>query len=1008
MAAILDVFVSKCLEKIVDCIEEKAAVVLGVKEELVRLQGRLERIQKVLQDAERRRLEDAAISHWVNELKDVVYDADDIIDLCRIHGAGLLMEDGDDEGVNPPGSPFRPRLCRCFSDLFACFAGIPFSYKIGTRIKNLNRRLQEIAEDKSNFGLEHTSSRTDQITTVDKRQTSSMVDVDVIVGREIEDATNKLVNLILGGDLESNCCVFAVTGMGGVGKTTLAQKIFNHQWIRAEFQKKVWVCVSHTYSETDLLQQVIRAAGGTYGDGRTKAELQPMLGSVVMGRSFFLVLDDVWRADVWIDLLRTPLSSAGSAMGRILITTRDENVAKQVGSVHIHQVTQLPVETGWEMLYRRLLVMGKEEEIRSLKEIGTQIVKKCSGLPLAIKSIAGVLARKDLSEAEWVKVLKNEAWSMAKLPDELRGALYLSYDDLPSPLKQCFLYCSLWPEDWTFHRDDLIRMWVAEGFILEQEDDSLMEDTAREYYKELIRMNLLQADPLDYGFHKCKMHDLLRSLALFLSKDEILHGDTSARIHIRRVSIMHPAQFGARILDATVASGRLRTLLCSREVSSFNKIKFEQLACLRVLQINDADFGGVADGLGELVHLRYLDFDRTDLKELPESIWRLTNLQFLNLCGCRFLKAIPRTITKLRRLRRLGLEGTCLDYIPKGIRRLAELNDLSGFVVGDNNCMNSVRSRGFCCTLEELSSLAKLRVLRLYRLERAQAGDFEVRKLTHLKELRLFFTISADYETDELLCTEENIKQVELLLEDMHPPQSLELLHIVNYFGSDFPRWLMSPSLGRHLPNLTYFYLEENISCTQVPSLGLLPNLRILSIYGASSIESIGPQFFGSDLEKGMHVRTRTRTAFPKLELLKFRFMPKLEEWISSMEEQDVGEKLLLWPCLVELVLEECPSLKALPDGLQFAPLNSLSIVRSHEIKEVCRLPLLGSRLMLRRNLSLERVSNLPELRVLEISECPSLRQVEDMKSLLQLDLDDGSMESLRNGCQDYFNSVEK
>ncbi|KAI0499591.1 hypothetical protein KFK09_017797 [Dendrobium nobile] len=137
--------------------------------------------------------------------------------------------------------------------------------------------------------------------------------------------------------------------MGGIGKTTLAQKIYNNKKIQTEFQIKVWVSVSQSYNEIELLQQVIRGAGAYYGEAITRTELQPLLKSAVHGKSLFLVLDDVWRADVWINLFRNPLQSA-DAIVRILVTTRDENVAREMGVVHIHPVKQLSIQTSWEML----------------------------------------------------------------------------------------------------------------------------------------------------------------------------------------------------------------------------------------------------------------------------------------------------------------------------------------------------------------------------------------------------------------------------------------------------------------------------------------------------------------------------------------------------------------------------------------------------------------------------------------------------------------------------------
>jgi len=113
-------------------------------------------------------------------------------------------------------------------------------------------------------------------------------------------------------------------------------------------------------------------------------------------------------------------------------------------------------EVGWELLWKSMNII-KYIEVQNLKTIGLEVVRLCGGLPLAIKVTASVLASKEVNEKEWRKVINKSAWSISTLPIELSGALYLSYDELPRHLKQWFLYCSLYPEDFNMHRDDLVR-----------------------------------------------------------------------------------------------------------------------------------------------------------------------------------------------------------------------------------------------------------------------------------------------------------------------------------------------------------------------------------------------------------------------------------------------------------------------------------------------------------------------------------------------------------------------
>ncbi|KAK3118843.1 hypothetical protein QOZ80_9BG0709190 [Eleusine coracana subsp. coracana] len=203
-------------------------------------------------------------------------------------------------------------------------------------------------------------------------------------------------------------------------------------------------------------------------------------------------------------------------------------------------------DVGWELLWKSMNI-SKETEVKNLRDIGLDVVRMCGGLPLAIKVIASALAAKERTENEWKSIINKSAWSMKKLPEQLRGALYLSYDELPRHLKQCFLYCALYPEDSVMYRDDLIRYWIAEGFIQEQ-DEQLLEDIAEGYYFELMHRNLLQTDPLRPDYARCKMHDLLRQLAQHLSQDEYFCGeaqllDSKSSSRLKRISIITDGGF---------------------------------------------------------------------------------------------------------------------------------------------------------------------------------------------------------------------------------------------------------------------------------------------------------------------------------------------------------------------------------------------------------------------------------------------------------------------------------
>ncbi|EEC81961.1 hypothetical protein OsI_25851 [Oryza sativa Indica Group] len=461
---ILSAFVSACASKLAGLIADRIAAGLGVEDDVRSLQRRMERVAgAVLADAERRRRRltgehEASAGAWIDELRDFLYDADDVLDLCRCRGERLLAE------RRPRSRPLMATV-----NLVSSLQKLQARLEIGAQISRLNRRFEEICKDRLFLSLAVDDSKAEDGgsrggggggSRVRTRTSTPLLDTNV-VGKEIKSATEALVEKIMRDDGRGE--VVAVVGMGGIGKTTLAQRVFSSRRITGGFPVRAWLCISREYSETDTVKEAIRCCGGDYGRAETLAELQLILRSAVAGKRVFLVLDDVWDAGVWTSLLRIPFHGATGRV-RVLITTRDQRVAARAGANHIHQVKRLGSDSGWELLHRTARLDGADE-MQSLRDVGMAIVAKCGFLPLTIKVIGGLLMTKRRSRAEWERVLGSDAWSTAELRDEFKGAILLSYEDLPPHLKQCFLYFSLFPADFVYYRCHICRQWVAEGFI---------------------------------------------------------------------------------------------------------------------------------------------------------------------------------------------------------------------------------------------------------------------------------------------------------------------------------------------------------------------------------------------------------------------------------------------------------------------------------------------------------------------------------------------------------------
>ncbi|CAL9759409.1 unnamed protein product, partial [Musa acuminata subsp. burmannicoides] len=578
---------------------------------------------------------------------------------------------------------------------------------------------------------------------------------------------------------------------------------------------------------------------------------------------------------------------------------------------------------------------------------------------------------------EWERVIRSDLWKMKKLDENVLGVLFLSYEDLPSHLKQCFLHCSLFPDKADMYRKDLIRLWVAEGFT-EENGELSMEEIAEGYYEDLIWRNLLQVDPTFVDGSRCTMHDLLRSLAqsliegegVYVSDLQSLNSDPLTKL--RRLST---SNIGERIQlpDRIVEEKCLRSLLIfdSPRARTIGDDLFKKLRKLRVLLLNDTSIESLPESIGELSHLRHLDLDRTKIREIPESVGGLGNLQTLSVSGCKSINKLPKTITKLYNLQCLRLQDTPLTSLPKGMGSLTNLSELDAFIVGDDG------------DLKELQPLSKLRSLSIYRLDRAITNRGSVLEdKPFLRQLYLFWE-STDQEKYSGSSSLQDPVTAVMICSQLCPPPSLQYLSIKFFPSNWFPPWMMFSSLDTAFPWLSYLSIHDLPSCSKLPPLGLLPELKLLSINGANAIITIGAEFLGDRRS------LQGFLAFPKLEVMQFFNMPNWTKWLTSSPADDSRRSSLrkLLPKLKELWLVDCPKLGALPEGLCTTNLKLLHMEGTHSFVEIKNLDFLTDNLTVKRNNSLRRISNLPSLKYLQVDDCPNLEYVGDLAGLQHLHL---------------------
>ncbi|VAH72327.1 unnamed protein product [Triticum turgidum subsp. durum] len=945
MAAILESLLGSCANKLQNIISDEAILILGVEEELAEVLRRVELIRCCIYDAEKRRTKELAVNNWLGQLRDVIYDVDEILDVARCKGSKL-----------PPDNPSSSSRSASYKGLSvsSCFCNIGSRHDVAVRIRSLNKRIENISKDTTFLTFSTSTQPT-------------------------------------GNGVEPNL-------VGGVGKTTLAQKIFNDQKIKGSFKLQAWICVSRDYDEVTVLKEVLRNIGVYHEQGETIAELQRKLAETVEGKSFFLVLDDVWHPNVWTDLLRTPFHTTNS--GVILVTTRDDQIAMRIGIQHTHQVDLMSAEVGWELLWKSMNI-AEEKEVHNLRNTGMEIVDKCGRLPLAIKVTASSLASKDLTENEWRKFLGKYSGSHGMLSDEIEGALYLSYDELPHHLKQCFLYCALYTEDSIIYRGVVTKLWIAEGFIMEQQGQ-LLEDTAEGYYYELIHRNLLQPDNTIFNQAQCRMHDLLRQLACKLSQDECFIGDVETLrgenvSKLRRLSVLSKKdKLVLTSMDNMVV--KVRTFLAFYGPWKIEDAFFKRFLLLRVLALNYSIVQNIPDSIGKLIHLRLLDLGHTGISHLPESIGSLKNLQVLSLINCDALQCLPSAMTQLCNLRCLRLTGTKVNKVPKGIGKLNLLTELRGFLVGDRSDNADIQD-GW--KLEELSSLPQVMHLNLVKLERTAhcRTNVVLEDKKHLKELVLEWTTHGEGPYSE------DVSNAEKVFELLVPPRNLETLYIFGFFGQRYPTWFGTACLS----SVTHLFLKNLRSCVDLPPVGQLQNLKFLRIDGAHAVTKVGPEFVGYKVGEPI---SNEFIAFPKLEWFFIKDMPNWEEWsfFKGVENvvdeggEDGGDeihngdaqstRLQLLPRLAKLKVEGCPKLRALPRqlGEDTASLKELLLIGANNLKAVEDLLVLEL-LAIEDCEGMEKVSNLPQVSKLQVRGCPNLSHVEGLGNLQQLGLGEDMQE---------------
>jgi hypothetical protein len=912
--------------------KEEIKLIVGVDQEVQELKDKLGIIQAVLDDAEEGQVKQHVVKHWLAQLKDAYYEMDDVLDswnTARIKSE--IEKEGKSADSNATPAVKQKKVCSFLPSPSCCFRqaynNLALRHDIGHKIKKLNETLDKIVKDKV-FGFDLT--RQLEVVPVDRPKPTSFVDASNIIGRDNNKA-NLLSSLLdKGSQEERKPRVISLVGMGGLGKTTLAQLAYNDPEVKAHFEQRMWVCVSDPFDQCRVAKAIIQEINPKVLNNIT--ELQSLLRTIcglIEDKKFFLVLDDVWTEDSskWEPFKL--VFENGAQDSRVLVTTRKLGVAKMMASAPI--ILEVLSEKDCWLIFSKI-AFSNEDQCKDLEDLGRKLAIKCKGLPLAVKTLGSLMHNKT-SREQWRNILDSSLWELEDVERGVFAPLFFSYYDLPSPVKRCFSYCATFPKDYEFYKNELVVLWMAQGYIDSKEN---MEMKAEEYFEVLAMRSFFQdfkKGEYDGRIISCKMHDIVHDFAQSMTKNEcfIIDGDEESRIDLKsarhlRLKISKESKFPEYVYEAK----NLHTLFLTSGESGddFDMLLsnlFKHFRYLRTLYL-DCRIKKLPDTVENLIHLRFLLMsERVGLKELPETVCNLCNLQSLRFYS-RDLEKLPHGMGKLINLRYLNISAYDCDWddmifldcnfldfddviFPKGIGKLTCLKTLRAVKIGGKDEREE-------CKVGELKNLDELRVLRINGLRNvvdvSEAENAQLKKKIYLRHLILKFGDISD-QGDERVVTNDV-----LTLNALEPHPDLEMLGILCHMGTTvYPNWMMS------LTKLKILTLIDIPKLESLPPLGKLPSLERLHIRYTWSLKKVGVEFLGIESKN-----KKDDIIFPRLKSLQFHSLTNLEEWIGfegMREEEDNGITIIM-PRLQLLQILSCMHLKSLPDFLRTTPLKELEI----------------------------------------------------------------------------------
>ncbi|CAF2095183.1 unnamed protein product [Brassica napus] len=861
--------VSFGVEKLWDLLSRESERLQGVQVQVDDLKCQMSTLQSLLEDADGKRYESKVVRSFLEDVKDIVFDAEDIIE------SFLLKElSGNQKGIMR-----RVKRLSCF---------LVDRRGLSMDIEGITKRMAKVVAQMHSFGIQQIIYRSPSLQERQReiRQTYPKRSQKDLVG--VEQSVKELVGQLVEND---NIQVVSISGMGGIGKTTLARQVFHHDIVRSHFDGFAWICVSQDFKQKDIWQKLLQDLrphdkGIEHMNENT---LQAELFLLLETSRYLIVMDDVWKNEDW-DIIKHVFPQERRAW-KMILTSRNEGVGLHADPTCFPFRPKIfTPEESWKLCEsiafprREITEYDVDEELEAM---GKKMVMYCGGLPLAVKVLGGLLANKYMVE-DWKRINENIQTQIVRLDDNNQDSVYrvlsMSYEDLPMQLKHCFLYLAHFPEDYKIQVGKLCNLWEAEGTITSSCDGATTRKIGEEYIDELVRRNMVMAVKQDLSctWEYCQMHDMMREVCLYKAKEEnflkfikVPNSSTST------INAHTPTRFrrlvvhGGNALDllGRKSNQKARSVLGFGLDSNLWKQSAQGLRNLQLLRVLDLTLslklhgrsnsrgGRIPSSIGKLIHLRYLSLYMGCATHVPSSFRNLKLLIYLKICSGAtvYLPSIFKEMVELRFL-----------FLPSSFEAKTKL---------------------------ELGNLVNLEYLTCFRAEYGSITDFL--RMTRLRTLYVF--LKGRYTSEILVSSLCELRNLEtLILIDVNEPDEA-------YYDVDFV-WnfihLRHLELAIHMPRLPNHsrfpphlaHISLRYCNMEDDPLQILEKLLHLKSVKLTDFSFVGRKMVCS---KG---------GFPQLCKLEIWDLNELEEWI--VEEGSM-------PCLRTLSIRYCKKLKELPEGLK-------------------------------------------------------------------------------------------